>query len=54
LETSRTDSLDRLSKRLEGLNEAGRTYSESLEKSKQDYNTVRERAESFSQNKGPN
>jgi len=54
LETTRTDSLDRLSKRLEGLNEAGRNYSESLEKSKQDYNSVRERAESFSQNKGPN
>ena len=43
LETTRTDSLDRLSKRLEGLNEAGRTYSESLEKSKKDYNAVRER-----------
>ena len=54
LETTRTDSLDRLSKRLEGLNEAGRTYSESLEKSKKDYNAVRERAESLSQNRGPN
>ena len=45
METSREDSISRLNKRLEGLEEAGKTYQESLQKAQQDYMTVRERAE---------
>tara|TARA_B100001750_G_C15151347_1_gene419733 strand:- start:113 stop:532 length:420 start_codon:yes stop_codon:yes gene_type:complete len=45
METSREDSIKRLNKRLEGLEEAGKTYQESLQKAQQDYMTVRERAE---------
>ena len=45
METTREDSMKRLSKRLEGLEEAGKTYQESLQKAQQDYMAVRERAE---------
>ena len=45
METSREDSIKRLNKRLEGLEEAGKTYQESLQKAQQDYMAVRERAE---------
>ena len=45
METSREDSIERLNKRLEGLEEAGKTYQESLQKAQQDYMAVRERAE---------
>ena len=45
METTREDSMARLNKRLEGLEEAGKTYQESLQKAQQDYMTVRERAE---------
>ena len=45
METSREDSIARLNKRLEGLEEAGKTYQESLQKAQQDYMAVRERAE---------
>ena len=45
METTREDSMTRLNKRLEGLEEAGKTYQESLQKAQQDYMTVRERAE---------
>ena len=45
METSREDSIKRLNKRLEGLEEAGKTYQESLQKAEQDYMAVRERAE---------
>ena len=48
LETTREDSLKRLDKRLEGIEEAGKTYQESLQKSQKDYMAVRERAESLS------
>ena len=48
METSREDSIKRLNKRLEGLEEAGKTYQESLQKSQQDYMAVRERAEQLS------
>ena len=48
METSRKDSIKRLNKRLEGLEEAGKTYQESLQKAQQDYMTVRERAEQLS------
>ena len=48
METSREDSIARLNKRLEGLEEAGKTYQESLQKAQQDYMTVRERAEQLS------
>ena len=48
METSREDSIKRLNKRLEGLEEAGKTYQESLQKVQQDYMTVRERAEQLS------
>ena len=41
METSREDSIKRLNKRLEGLEEAGKTYQESLQKAQQDYMTVR-------------
>ena len=45
METSREDSIKRLNKRLEGLEEAGKTYQESLQKAQQDYMAVRERVE---------
>ena len=45
METSREDSIKRLNKRLEGLEEAGKTYQESMQKAQQDYMAVRERAE---------
>ena len=45
IETTREDSMARLNKRLEGLEEAGKTYQESLQKAQQDYMAVRERAE---------
>tara|TARA_B100000287_G_scaffold250562_1_gene235468 strand:+ start:1984 stop:2403 length:420 start_codon:yes stop_codon:yes gene_type:complete len=48
METSREDSIARLNKRLEGLEEAGKTYQESLQKAQQDYMAVRERAEQLS------
>ncbi len=48
LETTREDSLKRLDKRLEGIEEAGKTYQESLQKSQKDYMAVRERVESLS------
>ena len=48
METSREDSIKRLNKRLEGLEEAGKTYQESLQKAQQDYMAVRERAEHLS------
>ena len=45
METTREDSMARLNKRLEGLEEAGKAYQESLQKAQQDYMAVRERAE---------
>ena len=45
MDTTREDSMARLNKRLEGLEEAGKTYQESLQKAQQDYMAVRERAE---------
>ena len=54
LETTREDSIKRLDKRLEGIEEAGKTYQESLQKAQQDYMTVRERAESLRSNRGAN
>ena len=48
METSREDSIKRLNKRLEGLEEAGKTYQESLQKAQQDYMAIRERAEQLS------
>jgi len=48
METTREDSMTRLNKRLEGLEEAGKTYQESLQKAQQDYMAVRERAEHLS------
>ena len=48
METTREDSIARLNKRLEGLEEAGKTYQESLQKAQQDYMAVRERAEQLS------
>ena len=50
METTREDSMNRLNKRLEGIEEAGKTYQESLQKAQQDYMTVRERAESLRSN----
>ena len=47
METTREDSIKRLNKRLEGLEEAGKTYQESLQKAQQDYMAVREKAESI-------
>ncbi len=47
METTREDSMNRLNKRLEGIEEAGKTYQESLQKAQQDYMTVRERADSL-------
>ena len=54
METTRDDSIKRLNKRLEGLEEAGKTYQESLQKAQQDYMAVREKAESLSSNRGAN
>ena len=54
METTREDSFKRLNKRLEGLEEAGKTYQESLQKAQQDYMAVREKAESLSSNRGAN
>ena len=54
METTREDSMKRLNKRLEGIEEAGKTYQESLQKAQQDYMTVRERAESLRSNRGAN
>ena len=54
METTREDSIKRLNKRLEGLEEAGKTYQESLQKAQQDYMAVREKAESLSSNRGAN
>ena len=54
LETTREDSIKRLDKRLEGIEEAGKTYQESLQKSQKDYMAVRERAELLSSNRGAN
>ena len=48
METTREDSMARLNKRLEGLEDAGKTYQESLQKAQQDYMAVRERAEQLS------
>ena len=47
METTREDSMNRLNKRLEGIEEAGKTYQESLQKAQEDYMAVRERAESL-------
>jgi len=52
LETTREDSIKRLDKRLKGIEEAGKTYQESLQKSQKDYADVRERAELLSSNRG--
>lgn len=54
LETTREDSIKRLDKRLEGIEEAGKTYQESLQKSQKDYTDVRERAELLSSNREAN
>ena len=54
METTREDSINRLSKRLEGLEEAGKTYQESLQKAQQDYMAIREKAESLSSSQGAN
>ena len=54
METTREDSINRLNKRLEGLEEAGKTYQESLQKAQQDYMAVREKAESLSSSQGAN
>ena len=48
METTREDSIARLNKRLEGLEEAGKTYQESLQKAQQDYMAIREKAEQLS------
>ena len=54
LETTREDSIKRLDKRLKGIEEAGKTYQESLQKSQKDYTDVRERAELLSSNREAN
>lgn len=54
METTREDSMHRLTKRLEDLEEAGKSYQENLHKVQQDYMAVRERAEQLSANKGAN
>ena len=54
METTREDSITRLNKRLEGLEEAGKTYQESLQKAQQDYMAIREKAESLSSSQGAN
>ena len=48
METTREDSMKRLNKRLKGLEEAGKTYQESLQKAQQDYMAIREKAEQLS------
>jgi prefoldin alpha subunit len=50
MEATRADSLERLSKRLEGLEKAGKTYQENLSKSQKDYVALRERAEYLNSN----
>ena len=50
METTREDSMNRLNKRLEGIEEAGKTYQESLQKAQQEYMAVRERADSLRSN----
>ena len=50
MEATRADSLKRLSKRLEGLEKAGKTYQENLSKSQKDYVALRERAEYLNSN----
>tara|TARA_B100000941_G_scaffold144294_1_gene102385 strand:- start:347 stop:772 length:426 start_codon:yes stop_codon:yes gene_type:complete len=54
METTREDSINRLSKRLEGIEEAGKTYQESLQKAQQEYMAIREKAESLNSNRGVN
>ena len=54
METTREDSINRLNRRLEGLEEAGKTYQESLQKAQQDYMAIREKAESLSSSQGAN
>ncbi|MEC7687100.1 MAG: prefoldin subunit alpha [Candidatus Thermoplasmatota archaeon] len=54
METTREDSINRLDKRLEGLEEAGKTYQGSLQKAQQDYMAIREKAESLSSSQGAN
>tara|TARA_B100000965_G_scaffold336423_1_gene302698 strand:+ start:267 stop:692 length:426 start_codon:yes stop_codon:yes gene_type:complete len=54
METTREDSINRLSKRLEGIEEAGKTYQESLQKAQQEYMGIREKAESLNSNRGVN
>ena len=54
METTREDSINRLNKRLEGLEEAGKTYQENLQKAQQDYMAIREKAESLSSSQGAN
>lgn len=54
METTREDSMHRLTKRLQDLEEAGKSYQESLHKVQQDYMAVRERAEQLNANKGAN
>ena len=50
MEATRADSLKRLSKRLKGLEKAGKTYQENLSKSQKDYVALRERAEYLNSN----
>ena len=50
MEATRADSLKRLSKRLEGLEKAGKTYQENLSKSQKNYVALRERAEYLNSN----
>ena len=54
METTREGSINRLSKRLEGIEEAGKTYQESLQKAQQEYMGIREKAESLNSNRGVN
>ena len=54
METTREDSMHRLTKRLQDLEEAGKRYQESLHKVQQGYMAVRERAEQLNANKGAN
>ena len=50
MEATRADSLERLSKRLESLEKAGKSYQENLSKSQKDYVALRERAEYLNSN----
>ncbi len=54
METSRTDSVKRLDRRIEDLEKASKTYRENLTKAQQDYVTIRERAEYLSSQKKVN